>query len=134
MSLLYVLATFLAWLAYRVFPYRPKVVMENLRIAFPELDEHGLRARMRDFYSNHADVLVEIVKSATIDREELLRRVEVRGLDLVRARLGLGRPVLLLAGHQCNWEWMLLALSLRLDAPLDAAYKPLVDPWAEREM
>ena len=134
MPLLYGLADLLSWLASRVFPYRPKVVLENLRIAFPELDERGLRARMRDFYSSHADVLVEIVKSATMGREELLRRVEVRGLDLVQERLAAGRPVLLLAAHQCNWEWMLLALSLRLGAPLDAAYKPLVDPWAEREM
>jgi KDO2-lipid IV(A) lauroyltransferase len=40
----------------------------------------------------------------------------------------------LVAAHQCNWEWMLLALSLELGYPLDAAYKPLVDSWAEREM
>jgi Kdo2-lipid IVA lauroyltransferase/acyltransferase len=134
MPALYALARLLSWLAYRVFPYRPKVVLENLRIAFPELDEAGLRERMRQFYSSHADVLVEIVKSASLDREQLLRRVEVQGLELVAARLAAGRPVLLLAAHQCNWEWMLLALSLRLGAPLDAAYKPLVDPWAEREM
>ena len=38
----------------------------------------------------------------------------------MHARLAAGRPVLLLAAHQCNWEWMLLALSLRLGAPLDA--------------
>jgi KDO2-lipid IV(A) lauroyltransferase len=38
------------------------------------------------------------------------------------------------AAHQCNWEWMLLALSLELGYPVDAAYKPLVDSWAEREM
>src|SRR5438552_10436529 len=38
------------------------------------------------------------------------------------------------SAHQCNWEWMLLALSLELGYPLDAAYKPLVDNWAEREM
>jgi len=42
--------------------------------------------------------------------------------------------VLLVAAHQCNWEWMLLALSLELGYPVDAAYKPLVDSWAEREM
>src|ERR1700758_1124596 len=29
---------------------------------------------------------------------------------------------------------MLLALSVELGSPLDAAYKPLVDNWAEREM
>ena len=37
MPLLYVLASLLAWLAFRAIPYRPKVVRENLRIAFPEL-------------------------------------------------------------------------------------------------
>jgi len=42
--------------------------------------------------------------------------------------------VLLVAAHQCNWEWMLLALSIELGYPVDAAYKPLVNDWAEREM
>jgi KDO2-lipid IV(A) lauroyltransferase len=45
-----------------------------------------------------------------------------------------GQSVLMVAAHQCNWEWLLLALSLELGYPLDAAYKPLVDSWAEREM
>jgi len=42
--------------------------------------------------------------------------------------------VLLVAAHQCNWEWMLLSLSTELGYPVDAAYKPLVNDWAEREM
>jgi len=52
----------------------------------------------------------------------------------VRAALASGSSVLLVAAHQCNWEWMLLALSLDLGHPLEAAYKPLVDGWAQREM
>ncbi|MCP5328363.1 MAG: lysophospholipid acyltransferase family protein [Steroidobacteraceae bacterium] len=134
MPVLHGFAGFLAWLAYRVFPYRPKVVLENLAIAFPDLDEPAQHALMRAFYAGHADVLVEIIKSAAIRPEELLRRVEVHGLEQVRERVATGRPVLLLAAHQGNWEWLLLALSLSLDVPLDAAYKPLVDPWADRAM
>lgn len=135
MPLLYVLASLLAWLAFRAIPYCRKVVRENLRIAFPELDERGLRARMRDFYSSHAEVLVEIVKSATMDRAELQRRVEVHGLDLVQSRLALGRPVLLLAGHQCNWEWLLLALSCCTSrAPSTRCLQAPRGPLAEREM
>ncbi len=41
---------------------------------------------------------------------------------------------MLVAAHQCNWEWMLLGLSLQLGYRVDAAYKPLVNPWAQREM
>lgn len=132
--LLYGLADFLAWLAWRVIPYRAEVVRENLTIAFPELDPRQLREVMRRYYRGFGEVLVEVVKAVSLSPEEIRRRVAVEGLATVRERIAAGTPVLLVAAHQCNWEWMLLALSLELGYSLDAAYKPLVDPWAEREM
>jgi Kdo2-lipid IVA lauroyltransferase/acyltransferase len=134
LSWLYALGGLLAFLAHRVFPYRPHVVRGNLKAAFPTLDERGLRGLMRDYYSGFAQVLMEIVKSPALTRGELSSRVSFRNLEPVQAALSHGRTVLLLAGHQCNWEWMLLALSIELGFPVDAAYKPLVDSWAEREM
>ena len=131
---LYGVAHSLAWLASSVFPYRKQVVHENLSLAFPELDEPRLRDLMRRYYRGFAEVLVEIVKSVRLPPDEIRRRVRVEGLDAARALIAGGSPVLLVAAHQCNWEWMLLALTLELSYPLDAAYKPLVDPWAEREM
>src|SRR5581483_8525420 len=77
---------------------------------------------------------VEIVKSVGLAPEELRRRVTIEGLQGPRSLIAGGSSVLLVAAHQCNWEWMLLALTVELGYPLDAAYKPLVDPWAEREM
>lgn len=131
---LYALSSFLAWLAFRVFPYRSHVVAENLRIAFPALDDAARRDITRRYYQGYGDVLVEIIKSAALTPAQLRNRVHVVNLQLPRELLQRGKPVLLLAGHQCNWEWMLLALSLELGAPVDAAYKPLVNDWAEREM
>jgi len=132
--LLYLLADFLGWLAFHVFPYRDPVVRENLSKCFPELDEAGMREVRRRYYGGFADVLVEVIKSATLPAAEIRRRVRIVGLEQPRALLQQGQSVLLAAAHQCNWEWMLLALSLELGFPLDAAYKPLVDDWAEREM
>ena len=132
--MLYACAGFATWLAWRVFPYRERVVRENLTRAFPEFDEARLRAVMHDYYLGFAQMFVEIIKSATMTPGEFLQRVEIRDLELPLAHLKDGQPVLLVAAHQCNWEWMLLALSLRLGYPLDAAYKPLVDSWAERAM
>ena len=132
--LLYGTADLVAWLAWRVFPYRKDVVRENLHIAFPELDEPQLSELTHRYYRGFAQVLMEIVKSASISGEELRRRVHIEGLAPVRELLAGGSPVLLVAAHQCNWEWMLLAFSLELGYPLDAAYKPLVNPWAEREL
>lgn len=131
---LYGLAEFLAFLAYRVTPYRPHVVRENLSIAFPDLDAPALRRIAREYYRGFAQVLMEIVKAAGLTREELSSRVRMRNVEQVRRHFAEGGSVVVLAGHQCNWEWMLLALSIDLGAPVDAAYKPLVNPWAEREM
>ena len=128
------LADLLGWLAFRVFPYREHVVRENLTKAFPDLDEPGLRKVMRRYYDGFAQMFVELLKGATMSAAEITRRVRIVNLDKVQAYLAKGQSVLVVAAHQCNWEWMLLGLSLELGYPLDAAYKPLVDSWAEREM
>ncbi len=134
LAVLYRLADLLGWLAFRVFPYRDQVVRGNLSRSFPDWDDQRMRAVRRGYYQGFADMLVEVIKSATLSADEIRRRVRILNLEATRAYLSQGQSVLLAAAHQCNWEWMLLALSLELGYPLDAAYKPLVDPWAEREM
>jgi KDO2-lipid IV(A) lauroyltransferase len=131
---LYALASLIGWLSAHAFPYREHVVRENLGKAFPDFDAARLRAVIRGYYFGFADMLVEIIKSVSLPPQELRRRVRIVNLEAPRAHLASGQPVLLVAAHQCNWEWMLLALSLELGYPVDAAYKPLVDNWAEREM
>jgi Kdo2-lipid IVA lauroyltransferase/acyltransferase len=134
LAALYGFASLLGWLAFRVFPYREKLVHNHLKLAFPEMDESALRRTMRDYYGGFAQMLVEIVKSAKMPADDIRRRVRIVNLDLPQALLAQGQSVLCVAAHQCNWEWMLLGFSLELGYPVDAAYKPLVDPWAEREM
>jgi Kdo2-lipid IVA lauroyltransferase/acyltransferase len=132
--LLYGLASLLGWLSVHVYAHRLQVVRENLGKAFPDFDEAQLRQVIRAYYLSFAQMLVEVVKSAVMAPAEIRRRVRAVNLELARDWLDQGQSVLLVAAHQCNWEWMLLALSLELGYPLDAAYKPLVDGWAEREM
>jgi Kdo2-lipid IVA lauroyltransferase/acyltransferase len=134
LSALYRITAFLGWATYRFFPYREHVVRENLGKAFPEFDETRIRAVIRSYYLGFAEVLAEVIKSVSLPAQELRQRVRIVNLDAPRRLLAAGQSVLLVAAHQCNWEWMLLALSLELGYPVDAAYKPLVDNWAEREM
>jgi len=134
LPLLYGFASLIGWLAYRLVSYRKELVHRNLALAFPEMDERALQRIMRDYYAGFAQMLVEVIKSAKLPAEEMRRRVRIRNLEQPLELLGQGKSVLLAAAHQCNWEWMLLGLSLQLGHPLDAAYKPLVNPWAEREM
>ena len=131
---LHALATLLAWLAMHVFPYQPQRIRDSLRIAFPQLDAAALERLRAAHYRSFADVLVEIVKSAVIAGEDLDARMRFVNLDALRGPVRAGTPVLIVAAHQCNWEWILLGLSRQLGVPLDAAYKPLVNGWADRAM
>src|SRR5688572_4046569 len=121
-------------MAWRVFPYRRHVVVANLTASFPEWDDATRERVIRDYYRGFADMLVEVMHSLRLTREELARRVTLGNPELVRDEVARGKPVLIVAAHQANWEWMLLGLSTQLGVPLDAAYKPLIDSWAEREM
>ena len=134
LAALYGVASVLGWLTFRFFPHRQHVVRENLTKAFPAFDEPQLREVMRRYYLGFAQMLMEIIKSVRMPAEELRRRVHILNLEAPRALLSQGQSVLLVAAHQCNWEWMLLSLSIELGYPVDAAYKPLVNEWAEREM
>jgi KDO2-lipid IV(A) lauroyltransferase len=60
----------------------------------------------------------------------------VRIADFAPAReyLEAGQSVLLVTSHLCNWEWLLQGVAVQLGFPVDAAYKPLHDQWAERLM
>ncbi len=130
----YAFASTVAWLSWKVFPYRRHVVEGNLKSSFPEWDDAHRERVIRDYYRGFADMLVEIVHSLRLTPAELERRVAFSNPQLIRDEVARGKPVLLVAAHQCNWEWMLLGLSTQLGVPVDAAYKPLVDSWAEREM
>ena len=130
----YPIASLLAWLSWRVIPYRRHVVVANLKASFPEWDDATRERVIRDYYRGFADMLVEVMHSARLTPVELEQRVKLVNPGLMRDEVARGKPVLLVAAHQCNWEWMLLAFSTQLGVPVDAAYKPLVDNWAEREM
>ncbi|MBU6376980.1 MAG: lysophospholipid acyltransferase family protein [Gammaproteobacteria bacterium] len=134
LGMLHGLSRAFAWLAWRVFPYQPRVIRDSLALAFPERSDAEREALRRDFYRGYGDVMVEIIKSASIDGRELDTRMRLGNLELLQAALAHGTPVVLLAAHQCNWEWILLALSRNLGYPVDAAYKPLKNAWADREM
>ncbi len=125
LSVLYPVSNALAFLAQRVLRYRRALILDNLRRSFPEKSAAELQQIIRGFYRNLADVLVETLKGLTISKAELRERVTFRGLDQIEACYQRQQPIILLAAHQGNWEWLLLAGCLHMPHPVDAVYKPL---------
>jgi KDO2-lipid IV(A) lauroyltransferase len=60
--------------------------------------------------------------------------VRITNLALAHEYLAAGKSVMFVTSHLCNWEWLLQGVAAHLKYPIDAAYKPLHDAWAERLM
>jgi KDO2-lipid IV(A) lauroyltransferase len=128
----YLLADFFAWLAGHVIRHRRALVDEQLQRCFPGKDRAWIGATRRSFYRNFADVTFEIIKAVSISEDEISRRVRFVDAGPARAALDAGQSVLVVTSHNCNWEWTLLALSIGMGHPVDAAYKPLIGRWDDR--
>lgn len=106
LPMLYILADFISLILQYVARYRKKVVVRNLRSAFPDKSDKELRNIKRDFYHFLGDQIVETLKLLHISDKELKRRVKITNYDAVNNTLREGRNAVLLMGHYCNWEWV----------------------------
>lgn len=124
---LYFVSTAFYLLNRYVIRYRYDVVRDNLRNAFPERSESEVDALTEQIFRNLADLLVETIKGIGISREDLERRMSVDGTDRVRELVKQGQPLIFLAAHHCNWEWLLLFSCIHLPHPFLVAYQPFHD-------
>ena len=134
LSVLYGLSSFLYFLLYYVTGYRKKVVLQNLRISFPDKKEQELEQIAKDFYKQFADVVVEILHLSDMSREEMLRRVKFSNPEVLANYVEAGQPVLILGTHVGNWEWSLSAAAVTFNFPAEGVYKPLNNPFFEAFM
>lgn len=125
MHLLYGIANVLFFLAYHLVGYRKKVVMQNLRNSFPLKEEKELQSIAKSFYKNLSNFAVEVLKSFTISSEEINKRIRFVNIEMVDKYYNANQSLLVLATHQFNWEWALLAGCLQLPYPVDVIYQKL---------
>jgi KDO2-lipid IV(A) lauroyltransferase len=133
-ALLYAFSAFLYFLAYYVVHHRQHVIREQLEKVFPDQSAAQRDAIHKQFLRNFCDVLIELLKSVSMSEADMRRRMRVTNPELPRRYLDAGQSVMLMTSHLGNWEWLLHGVTLQLGYPVDAAYKPLHDQWAERLM
>jgi KDO2-lipid IV(A) lauroyltransferase len=131
---LYVLASFVYLLAFYVVRHRHQVIREQIEKVFPNSSPAERRLIHRLYLKNFCDVMMEVLKSMSIRADDLCARVRIANLEVPRGYLDAGQSVIFVTSHLCNWEWLLHGVALQLGYPVDAAYKPLHDQWAERLM
>jgi KDO2-lipid IV(A) lauroyltransferase len=134
LRVLYAFSSFLYLLAFYVVRHRHQVIREQLEKVFPDASEAERERIHKQFLRNFCDVLVEVWKSISMSEVDLCARMRLVNLEAARRHLDAGQSVMFVTSHIGNWEWLLHGVTLQLGYPLDAAYKPLHDAWAERLM
>ncbi len=105
LRLLYVISDFLYLIIYYIVGYRRKVVYDNLKQCFPEKSTKERVELEKRFYHHFCDIIIESLKQAHISQEELLRRTEIKNIEMINEWMKTGRSCILILGHYGNWEW-----------------------------
>jgi len=112
LSILYGIANIIHFIFIYLFNYRKKVIEQNLTNAFPDKNRKEIKLIRNQFYGYFTDIFIEFIKGNTISKEEILKRIKIIGDEEVRKRIANNQSVILVAGHQGNWEWAIHRLAL----------------------
>jgi len=136
LGIIYVLSLLPCWLLYRIsdlsyliiyklFKYRVQVTRKNLKAGLPDVSDERLLQIEKQFYRHVGDVLVETIKSFSISKKELLKRMKIENADLLDKHLRSGKSLIAVTGHYGNWEWAAMSLALQVKYPAYGLYLPL---------
>lgn len=128
--LLYLLSDAVYLLLYYVVGYRKKVVMQNLRNAFPGKSETEIRQTGKAFYRYLCDLFLETFKTLTISRQSMVKHCSFHPdtVALFSALAAEGKSAILVMGHKGNWEWAGNTFSILCAQQLYVIYHPLANP------
>lgn len=131
-AVLYFISDGVYFLLFYVFGYRRKIVMANLKIAFPDKANKELYRISKQFYHNLADTFMEIIKLISMSEKTFAKRC-TGDFSIITDIIKEGKNIQLHAGHQFNWEYGSLFMSKSIQViPTYAVYIPINNTAMER--
>jgi Kdo2-lipid IVA lauroyltransferase/acyltransferase len=131
LRVLYVLSDGFYGLVFYILKYRRAIVLNNLRIAFPEKTEMERVRIAKKFYKNLMDMFIETIKMVSASDKYIAKRVK-GNWDVVNALHPTGKSVQVHLGHNFNWEWGNNVFVDQTPFKLLAVYMPLSNKVFER--
>lgn len=125
---LYVISDIANLVLYHIVRYRRDIVRRNITSAFPEKSLEECISIERGFYKWFCDYFVETVKLMSVSRQELLSRIEFRGIDKIEECFDIGQTCAGILGHYGNWELLSatgLVIKKHPEAVIGLIYHPL---------
>lgn len=133
LSWLYLLSDIVFFMSYRVVKYRREVVWTNVRNSFPDKTEKEIKIIVHDFYKHFGDLAIESIKSFSISKKEAIQRCKVLNPEVLDKYYDEGRPVVLVGGHQNNWELLALIMNAQVKHLIVGIYSPLSNSFFDKK-
>ena len=128
LQILYIFSDILYLFLFYVISYRRKVVLQNLRNAFPDKSDRDIRTLEKKYYRHLADLMIEILKMTHMSPEQLKRRMRVTNPGQFIKLRKEKQNIIAVLGHYNNWEW-LQSIQLYTGFNLISIYKPLQNKY-----
>ncbi|MBQ0736567.1 lysophospholipid acyltransferase family protein [Aquimarina celericrescens] len=122
--LFYMLSSILYFIVYYFIGYRKKIVTENLVLVFPDKSKKEINKIRKAFYKHMCDMFMEMTKSLSISKEEMIKRFKIIDPDSFRELQSKNKGIIVLMGHYASYEWAIAAQFI-MDFPIVAVYKKI---------
>ena len=107
------------------FKYRFNVVIQNLKIAFPNKNITEIKILRDNFFKYFFNTIFEIIKSTNVSMRFIDQNVKINNPEVLNTYIKKNRSVILLSGHYNNWEWLGAKISTFYNPQFVAIYKKL---------
>lgn len=123
------------WLFRKIGPKtsKHKIAQFGLRTAFPDASEAQIAAMLDAQWDNTGRTFAEFPLLGRIRVFDEKSRVNVIGLDKLKAAFAQGKGVVLISGHFANWEIMAATFS-QADLPVRVTYRPTNNPYFDKRI
>ena len=124
----------LGWLAYLADHRHRRIVRRNLGFAFPEWPQERIRTVSRRVFQNTATTLLEFLQMSCFSKEDVLRKVGIRGKEHLDRATKSRSGTILIAAHLGNWEMSAIYASCYLPEPMTAVARPVQPRWLDQRL
>ncbi len=104
---LYFISDIIYFIVYYILGYRKKVVLDNLKLVFPEKSNKELIEISKKSFHHFIDIFIEMIKSFTISKKEIEKRYRYKNIELINNLYSDKKSIILTGAHYANWEWIL---------------------------
>lgn len=95
----------LSYLINFIFFYRKKIVLNNIKLAFPNKSNLEIKNIYKGFRLYFINLICEIIKMFSSNISFYKKRINIQNINLINDYYNKNQSVIIIGGHYNNWEW-----------------------------